>query len=1051
MPSVDLQFAHKSIREIEWSSDITPIDELTLIVINTDINEISRFSLPLTITNVILSSLNIDLSVDNKVFIEIVSDSTPYSSNMLLVPSSLKTPVIITDEGILEQNKRITFLVENVDRRATFANLIIFDNNDASLKEIINIPIPNTSSTKDNVTITKKLDGKYEFKITELTNSHQYRFALYVSTTISYSDIELESNVSNTLGWLEPIKKPNRPFIESVGFDLYAPHNGKFNSYTFILKSPDNSSEYSIKEVIFSILDGNTVVSSDNIWSSLTYADGSPLPSDGILANFSLLKYTTTLDLTPGTEYSYRVIVKNDEDGIINSVSVDSNTLKLTYCSVPAIKDNCDFTITQQNNNTLYAEWRSDIIKYSGSGILNYYVSSSNKTYSSTTKNNFDIPDITFGSNYTFSINGFIKNIIYQANRDADPYTRDLDSTLIGTISDITAYSTTVAKPLHLKASIYENGHFLDSGKIYLNWMMGSNPGVSDVKYKLQYANNSVFSSPTEITNCDTDRTLSNLSSNTAYYFRAQAVVAEFPQTYTYNTTSEAVTTTTESKSSDYVTISNPIKTYESSSITDGAKFTVNPDANNRLSVVVDPELVINRTSGSTTFKQYLNGHYVSSTIDLKPKIDVKYGTMYNYKLTYYINDVIIAVGSDGITDTMDTQETDIGTIHDIIARDSTLQPPTRLKASICDDFEGFLNKAIVTIWTPYANLGFNNITYNLEYSKNPTFSNSTIISGITSTSRRVDVLTVDTFYLRVSASATEIPTLYKYTVGLGETIENSDFTSNYLTLTTCIKSYAEPTLKSDGTFTIKPKSNRMIEASLSSGIVEYASSGNVNTYIEYTSNHDATIGKKVIDQGGSVDIIDVTYGYSYNFTAKYIITDIITSVDTDGNIPRKDNAKKYTIGSIQPVKAYNLTLTAPTTMTTTVLNSNATAPTPNTITFTCSSVVSSNPGVETIKYRVTASTDPTFTNDISEKDSDSNTGIIIDNLINGSRYYTKVETIGYQVTTIYTWYVSNKQVVEYKENILSTPLTLIDSRTKLILTTPFEPISSITGLSIRN
>jgi len=777
-PTITLSFLN-SPSEITWAiNGIDSINEIGLIVINSDTNEISRFQLTSDSNTLALLSLDINLDVDNKIFIEIVSGTTSYSSNMLFIPGSLKTPEIIIGDGsynILEQNKRVIFYVKNIDSRATYINVIQFDASAGALTEIINIGIPSAvenSIEKQNINIVKQSGNVYKFLIANLTNNYQYRFALYVSTIIG--DIEQESVVSNTLGYLEPNNKPTQPYINSVDFSLNNPHGNKFDSYTFLIEAPDNCSEYTITEVMFTISDNSgTLVSQNNILGNLTYANGTSLPANKMLANSSLLKYTTTLStLNVGTVYAYKCTFKNSEP--INSLSVDSNTIKIKYCSVPTIASNKNFTITQQSDNTLLAGWDSGIINYSGSGDVNYKISSPTKTYSDISGNNYSIIDIVYGNSYTFTLNSYVKNIINNVKRDNTVVTSNLSYIEIGTISNIIARTTIIVPPTNLKAFIYDNG-FLTK-QINTEWNASTNASLYNVDYIFEYANDASFNNIVGTENiCDTNYTLLNLAVANTYYFRVKSLVNDFPNEYQYNTSSESVNITTASKASVYVSTNRGIQPYEAPVINSMSKFTVEPKSNNKLNVNIDDVIISYSSSGTKTFKIVL--YYDPSCNNTKTSattvaIDVSYGTIYDVKLSYFIDNVITAVYSgEVIANFIDTSETEIGIITDITAYNPSISPPASITTTVLNGD----NTAPIpnTIKVSYnsgvtSNLGVDTLKYKVTLSPDATFvSSNKIESEINSLTEIIinNLINGTKYYTKVETLACQVTTDYTFSL----------------------------------------------------------------------------------------------------------------------------------------------------------------------------------------------------------------------------------------------------------------------------------------------
>lgn len=564
-PPISLTNANNSFSEITWTyTDFTTPDELDLIVINSTNGKIQKIPL-----NNSLTYLNLDKQIDltnvNTVFIEAVVSSVSISSNSLSIPKRLTTPTILNsgNDPVVAYNERVEFAVNSIDSNATKLNIVLYDATWQQLNEFINIDLPTTSlaptnkitttylgpssaTNTDPVTITIEKDGtKYIITMDKLFSNSTYQIAVYTSVTVS--GVENESEVSNTIQYVEPNSAPQIPTLKSLEFDVSTPNN-----YMVEFITPANSGSYTTTSITLRVSSLNTFTNYADVPIDFT-----SISATGILPANTTYKLNVNLStvITAGIMNYYKLIVSNSDDNSeTGNTTSKTNILNIMACNTPVINHDTLFNVIFKNNSFDVVTNQSTSVDYAGTGTKSYSIKINNTdTYD-------NVPTIktitaTPGETYSVSHYGIVSGIVNKVTMATMPtlvsgvganaiFTSGTQSSStvnytdlsIGTMSTFTFFNKLLAPVISINATNLDNNLLVPlQNHIKLNWTPGVNLGASDITYTLIYSTDSTFNNATTVSSLsNAPYSLTTSSNDTKHYFKIITKYYQATTTYRY-------------------------------------------------------------------------------------------------------------------------------------------------------------------------------------------------------------------------------------------------------------------------------------------------------------------------------------------------------------------------------------------------------------------------------------------------------------------------------------------------------------------------------------
>ena len=559
-PSISLTNANNSFSEINWTyANFTTADELDLIVINSINGKIQKIPLNNSLTYLNLDKL-IDLTNENTVFIETVLTNISYSSNSLLIPKRLTTPTILNsgNDLVVAYDERVKFAVNSIDSNATKLNIVLYDAILFQLNEFINIDLPTSSldstskitttnlgTNTEPVTIKiEKDETKYTVIMDKLFSNSIYQIAVYTSVTVG--GVENESEVSNTIQYVEPNLSPQIPTLKSLEFNVSTP-----NDYMVEFITPANSSSYTTTSIVLRVSTSNTFTNYIDV-----LIDYTSISSTGILPSNTTYKCPVNLStvITPGITYYYKLIViSNVNDSETGNTNSKTNVLSIKACNTPAINNGTVFEVIFQSNSFDVETNQSTSVVYAGSGTTSYSIKINNTDiYDNVTA--LKTINATPGTNYTVSHYATVSGIINKVNVLTMPvlssgvgasasFTSGTQSTStvnytnlqIGIMDQFTFFNKSLAPVTNIKASNLGSNSLPLQNSIKLEWVSGLNPGANGITYELIYSTDSTFNNPTTVSSLsNVPYFLTTTSNDIKYYFKIKTQYNQATTSYTY-------------------------------------------------------------------------------------------------------------------------------------------------------------------------------------------------------------------------------------------------------------------------------------------------------------------------------------------------------------------------------------------------------------------------------------------------------------------------------------------------------------------------------------
>jgi len=568
-PTITLKNANNKFSEIDWTyTDLAGIDiaELALIsVTENDANSlITKKILIPSQTYINLIDL-VDLTLKINICIEVThTNGNTYSSNVLTIPKRLNAPAIYNPEAssaspykIVTKNQAVDFFVYNIDSTigasAQKFNLIVYESTDKTITELPDIPIPSNDRDPTSITIheifitcNKITNDIYKISLSNLQNDGIYQIGMYVTNRYTnnasppQSNIENESNVSNTIQYIEPRTGPQTPTLRSVSFKMDAPY-----FYTFELMTPSNSNTYTTTyiKIFISTTYSFTPESTSSIDLDIATSN-QPLPSSTV---YIFDNTDLTGKINAGTTYYYKAVFYNSDSNsetvttsgvsttVINTLTPKTNVLSIQACSKPSISDSTALILNSYPNMTLtWSDPTTDRnVSYFGSGTIQTNVNVNGNT-NTNVKSPYSIAGVP-GSQYTISLSYSVVNIITKTayhGVGASPVITNTYSTynnanlVVGPFTT-EPFFTQILPVTYIKASVLSQDNSTPiPNRINLNWTPSTNVGINP-QYQITYSDSASFANPfSTITTSDTTKTITGLTNDAKKYFK---IVTTYP------------------------------------------------------------------------------------------------------------------------------------------------------------------------------------------------------------------------------------------------------------------------------------------------------------------------------------------------------------------------------------------------------------------------------------------------------------------------------------------------------------------------------------------
>ena len=587
-PSISLTNANNSFSEINWTyTNFTTPDELDLIVINSTNGRIQKIPLNNSLNYLNLDKL-IDLTNANRVFIESVINNESVSSGSLVIPKRLTTPTILnSDSDVVEAyNERVKFVVDSIDSDATKLNIVLYDATLLQLNEFINIDLPtltpinkqtetylgpSSALNTDAVKITIEKNGtKYIITMDKLYSNSTYQIAVYSSVTVG--DVENESEVSNTIQYIEPNSAPSPPTLKSLEFNILTPLE-----YIVEFIPPANTGNYITTSIVLQVSNSSNFATFTEVpidFTSISSTGIIPLPP--VNTSYSLPVNLSTANITAGIIYYYRLKIANsDSDSEIGNPNSRTNILSIKACNTPLISNDTIFNVIFNSNSFEVETNQSTSVVYAGSGTTSYSIKINNTdTYD-------NVPTLktitaTPGVSYTVSHYATISNIINKVTMETMPvlvsgngttavFTSGSQSTStinytnlpIGIMAPFTFFNKLLAPITSITVYNLDSNLLPLQNKLKIEWIPGPNPGASGITYAILYSTDSTFNNPTSVSSLPhVPYLLTTNSNDNKHYFKIETQYNNTATGYTYTkSTNTTVPSILENLASEPLTL----------------------------------------------------------------------------------------------------------------------------------------------------------------------------------------------------------------------------------------------------------------------------------------------------------------------------------------------------------------------------------------------------------------------------------------------------------------------------------------------------------------